>query len=126
MAVAPTFFWAAAFYVLRALINSLGMPIRQSYVVGVAEENNRSAVAALSNLPSQLTSSISPSVGAYLMEEISMAAPYYVASAVLLLNAWTYYAFFHREPPPEEREQPTNTHPMGEALGSQPPLKGRE
>lgn len=126
MAVAPTFLWAAAFYVLRMLFSSLGIPIRQSYVVGVADEENRSSVAALSSLPSQVTASVSPSLGAYLMEEVSMAAPYYMASAVLLLNAWAYFAFFHKEPPPEERRAPGNTYPLGKALGPQAPPKGTE
>ncbi|MGH9045939.1 MAG: MFS transporter, partial [Acidimicrobiales bacterium] len=50
----PTFLLAGLAYALRMAANSLGMPARQSYVMGVAEERRRSTVAAVGSLPSQL------------------------------------------------------------------------
>lgn len=102
LAVAPTFRLAALFYCLRTIFNSMGMPVRQSFVMGVAEEGNRSMVAALSNLPSQATAAVSPTLGAYLMVDVAMASPLFLAAAVLLLNAAGYYWAFRDTRPPEE------------------------
>jgi MFS family permease len=102
MALAPTYLLAAATYVIRMLINSIGMPIRQSFVMGVSEERSRSTVAAIGNLPSQVTSTLSPTVGSYLLAQVSQEAPIWFAAAVLALNGAAFFGFFRGMKPPEE------------------------
>ncbi|MHB8619485.1 MAG: MFS transporter [Chloroflexota bacterium] len=105
IAVAPTFPLASAAYVLRMLFTSAGMPIRQSYVMGVSSEEDRSRVAALGNLPAQATSTISPTVAAYLLQSVSVEAPVWMAAAVMGLNTIVYGAVFRRLKPPEEQQE---------------------
>ena len=45
MALAPSFFLAAVAYTIRVMVNSISMPIRQSFIMGVAAEQSRSKVA---------------------------------------------------------------------------------
>jgi hypothetical protein len=47
------------------LVQRIGLPLRQSYSVGLADPAERGAVAALSNVPSQLAMPVSPLVTGY-------------------------------------------------------------
>ncbi len=97
----PTFPLAGAAYALRMAANSLGMPARQSYIMGVADERRRSTVAAVGALPSQISSSVSPVVGGALMTAF-LEVP--IVGAVLFMGANTvgFYLSFRRYRPPEE------------------------
>ncbi|MCY0879149.1 MAG: MFS transporter [Firmicutes bacterium] len=97
MVVAPSFAWAGFFYLLRMMFNSLGMPARQSFVMGVSESRYRSRVAAFSSLPSQITSMITPAVGGALMENI-LDIPIYGAVFFMGLNLITYWWSFRNVP----------------------------
>lgn len=85
----PSFAWAGVMYTLRMALNSLGMPARQSFAMGVADERHRSRVAAFGSLPSQATSTLSPAVGGALMEE-SLSLPLFAAAFFVMANVVTY------------------------------------
>jgi len=101
MAWVPSFTWAAGLFALRMALNSLGVPARQSYVMGVADARHRGKVAAISALPSQLSSSASPAIGGALMDSIA-DAPIFGAVVFMTANLITYYLAFRNVPPPEE------------------------
>ncbi len=102
MALAPTFLLASLSYTLRIIINSIGMPIRQSFVMGVAEEERRSTVAAMGSLPAQATSMITPTIASHLIQSVSQAAPIWMATTALAINAGLFELFFKNVRPPEE------------------------
>lgn len=102
MALAPTFLLASAAYIIRVMINSVGLPIRQSFVMGVSEEKNRSKVAAIGSLPSQATGMVGPTIASHLVQSISEAAPIWMATAALAINAGLFELFFRNVRPPEE------------------------
>ncbi len=97
----PTFWLAGAALALRMAFNSLGLPARQSYVMGVADLRRRGTVAALGMLPSQVTATISPAIGGALMESV-VDTPLYGAVLFMALNLVTYYYAFRNIRPPEE------------------------
>jgi MFS family permease len=99
---APDFVWAGVLYGLRMALNSLGLPARQSYVMGVAQAGRRGTVAALGSLPSQITSSLSPAIGGALMS-VFEDAPLVGAAAFMGANVIAYWLAFHRVLPPEEQ-----------------------
>ncbi|WP_192847724.1 MFS transporter [Sulfobacillus thermosulfidooxidans] len=111
----PTFWLAGLSYLLRMVFNSLGMPARQSYAMGVADKRYRSRVAAFSNLPSQLTSMLSPVIGGSEMESF-LDFPIYGAVFFMTLNVLAYYFAFRHIVPPEEQNGPHPTrhltHPV--------------
>jgi MFS family permease len=103
MALAPTFALAAAFMLLRVVVNAIGVPLRVSFVMGITDNRHRSAMAALSNLPNQITGAFAPGIGTYLMSVWTVAAPMLLASGFQVGNWALYYRLFRREVPPEER-----------------------
>jgi MFS family permease len=102
MALAPTFFWAFLTYTLRIMVNSIGLPIRQSFVMGIAEEQGRSKVAAFGSLPSQGTGVVAPTIASHLMQSVSEAAPIWMATVASAVNAALWGLFFRKVRPPEE------------------------
>lgn len=103
MVLAPSFWLAGGFYLLRMLAQRVGLPLRQSYVMAVVPKEERGSVAALSNLPAQGTSAIGPSIAGELFAHVSLALPFEIGAALQGLNTLLFYVFFHRQPPPEER-----------------------
>lgn len=122
MAVMPGFWWAGAVYALRMAFNSLGLPTRQSFVMGVADERRRGMVAAVSFLPSQVTSAISPSIAGVLMEEGVLDTPLFGAALFMGANLIAYYFAFRQVRPPEEVARAGAGAGLGgEALGDDGP-----
>jgi MFS family permease len=102
MALAPTFLLASVAYTVRIMVNSVGMPIRQSFVMGVAKEQSRSRVAAIGSLPSQATGMIAPTIASHLIQSVSEVAPIWLATVALAVNAGLFELFFKNVRPPEE------------------------
>jgi predicted MFS family arabinose efflux permease len=104
MVLAPTFIFAGVVYVVRMVIQRAGMPLRQSYVLAMADPEERSSVAGLSNVPSQIAMGLSPLAAGYMLDEVSLSIPFEIAGALQLLNGAMYWYFFHNMPPSEEIE----------------------
>ncbi len=102
MAVCPTFVLAGIAYMLRMIFNSLGMPARQSFVMGVSDDRHRSRVSAFSSLPAQITGMVSPVAAGALMDAV-LDIPIFGATLFMGLNLVAYYWLFRDVRPPEEQ-----------------------
>jgi MFS family permease len=102
MAIVPTFWLAGILFLLRTQVNTISGPIRQSFLMGVVDEEDRSTAAGISNLPLQALSSAGPTVAGQLMQSVALSLPILVAAALQAVNAALYYAFFRNVRPPEE------------------------
>ncbi|MBI4765972.1 MAG: hypothetical protein HY787_15465 [Deltaproteobacteria bacterium] len=71
--------------------------------MGVASEKSRSKVAAIGNLPAQATGMVAPTIASHLMHSISEAAPMWLATITLAINAGLFGLFFKNIRPPEEK-----------------------
>ena len=103
MVLAPAFWQAGAVYLVRMMVQRLGLPLRQSYVMGVVPAEERASVGALSNLPSQATSSFSPTFAGYIFDHISISLPFEIGALFQAVNALLFFIFFRNLPPPEEQ-----------------------
>ncbi|HEU24702.1 MAG TPA: MFS transporter [Mesoaciditoga lauensis] len=96
MALMPSFLLAGIFYLLRMFFVSAGIPLRQSFTMGQTKEEERASMAALSNLPQQVTSSIGPAASGYFMDYSMMEAPIFIAAIFQFANALLYWYFFKK------------------------------
>jgi MFS family permease len=124
MAVVPDFFLAGLFLNLRTVFNSLGMPARQSYAMGAADERHRGTVAALGSLPSMVTSSISPVVGGAVMDSF-VDIPIVGAAVFMAANVLAYYLAFRHAPLPGEVHRGPARAAGGEPAGASAPASER-
>lgn len=95
MVLAPSFLWAAFFFLLRMMGQRIVLPLRQSYVMAMASPGERARVAALSNLPAQGLSAATPTLAGELFDHVSLAAPFLLSALLQLANAITFFIFFH-------------------------------
>lgn len=109
----PSFVLVGAVYALRMVLNSLGLPARQSFTMNVSDDRHRGRIAAFGQLPSQITSMISPAIAGAVMGEW-LDFPLFGAALFIALNAVTYHVMFHNvEVPGEERAGAAQGH-LGE------------
>lgn len=103
LVLAPTFWMAGAVYLVRMCFQRVAMPLRQSFVMGMVPEEERGSVGGMSNLPSQATAVVSPTIGGYLFQHIAMELPFELGALFQMINASLFWVFFHTLVPPEER-----------------------
>ncbi|NNM54870.1 MAG: MFS transporter [Spirochaetales bacterium] len=113
MVLAPFFWLAGVLYALRMMVQRLGLPLRQSYVMGIVPDAQRGKVSSLSNLPSQVTSAISPSLAGPMIENISLNLPFELGALIQTLGAILFGVFFGSTRPPEERLVPPKEQAPG-------------
>jgi MFS family permease len=104
MVLAPTFWFAGMLYLLRMLVQRLGLPLRQSFVMGVVPSEERGRIGALSNLPSQATSALSPTLAGYLFDHVALALPFDIGALLQGINTILFFLFFRNIVPPEEQD----------------------
>jgi len=102
MVLMPSFWLAGLFYGLRMIFNTLSIPVRQSFLMGVIPGPERSSAAGMTSVPAQAGSSVSPYIAGYLMQYTSLELPLEIAAALQAVNALLYYLFFRAVRPPEE------------------------
>ncbi len=99
----PSFIIAAPLYIVRGAFVSIGMPIRQSYMMGVVGRESRStAVGISSGVGWGIPYAVSPAISGYVMEEVSSSLPIFASASFQAANSFLYWYFFHNLPPPEE------------------------
>ncbi len=101
----PSFHWAGLLWLLSFSIGLAAMPIRRSYLMGIVEQDERGASAAITQSTWMITGTIAPTIGGYLMVALSSAVPFYTSFIFFLANAGTMYKFFNNIKPPEEIEK---------------------
>jgi MFS family permease len=103
LALAPSFAIAGAIFAVRMVIQRIGMPLRQSYVLALADPEERASTAALANVPAQVTMAGGPVLAGYLFDDVGLSVPFLLGGFLQLLNAAMYACFFRSMRPEEER-----------------------
>ena len=105
VAFAPTFPLAVALYLARMALSQMDVPTRQSYLVSVVKENERTAAAGITNISRNITQSISPSIAGYILQSLSiLSAPFVLGGALKIVYDIMLYFNFKSIKPPEERD----------------------
>jgi MFS family permease len=102
---APTPALAALLYTGRNAIQHISIPLRQSFMMAALPPEERASAAGIIQLASTGSRAIAPTLGGYLMQEISTSLPLFVSAAVFTLGNALYYVFFRAVKPPEERRE---------------------
>ena len=117
MVLAPSFWLAGGLYLVRMVVQRIGLPLRQSFTQDLADPEERASLAALSNLPAQGTMAGSQVLAGYLFDEVGMAAPFELAAVFQVANAVLYGALFgpwrpgQRDAPPASSAEPDGVLP---------------
>jgi MFS family permease len=102
LAFAPTLEIAIVFYMIRMALSQMDVPTRQSYIVAVVEEDERTASAGITNLSRNMAQAISPSITGYIIGVLSLSAPFIIGGLLKIIYDITLYINFRKIKPSDE------------------------
>ncbi len=100
--LAPTLLTAVLTFLARSSLSQMDVPTRQSYVVAVVKPEERTTAAGLTTIARNVTQSISPSMTGYILQFVSLSAPFLIAGGLKTLYDVMLYFNFRKLKPPEE------------------------
>jgi MFS family permease len=101
--LAPTALGAVLLLFCRQSLSQMDVPTRQSYVMAVVDESDRTPAAGLTNVSRSISQSISPSVAGYMIASIWVGTPLFAAGLLKIVYDVLIYGSFRRVKPPEEQ-----------------------
>ncbi len=102
VAFAPTAATAVALLLGRQSLSQMDVPTRQSYVMSIVDEQDRTAAAGLTSATRTVSSSISPSLAGYALANFWLGTPLVAAGSLKLAYDLLIYGSFRKVRPPEE------------------------
>ena len=96
VAFAPTPLSAVFLLLCRQSLSEMDVPARQSYVMAIVDESDRTAAAGLTSATRTVSSSISPSLAGYAIEAIWVGTPLVAAGILKLTYDFLIYATFRK------------------------------
>ncbi|HUY27445.1 MAG TPA: MFS transporter [Candidatus Binataceae bacterium] len=101
--VMPSLHPAIAFLLLRALLSSMDVPARQSYVMAVVPAEERAAAAGVTNVPRSLASAFSPLPAGLMLDYSVFGWPLICAGSLKVLYDFLLMREFRHVRPPDEQ-----------------------
>ena len=105
VAFAPTLPLAIIFYLARMALSQMDVPTRQSYIVAVVKDEERTAAAGITNISRNIAQSISPSLAGYIFQSLSfLSAPFVVGGVMKIAYDVLLYLNFRNMKAPGEKQ----------------------
>lgn len=105
VAVAPSLPVAIAFYLIRMALSQMDVPTRQSYIVAVVNEEERTAAAGITNISRNISQAISPSLTGIIINTFTLSSPFIIGGLLKIAYDIALYVNFRKIKPPEEEEE---------------------
>ena len=104
VAFAPTLPLAVAFYLARMTLSQMDVPTRQSYLVAVVREDERTAATGITNISRNIAQAVSPSLAGYILQSLSfLSAPFVIGGVLKIVYNIVLYFNFKSIKPSDER-----------------------
>ena len=104
VAFAPNLPLAIALYLARMALSQMDIPTRQSYIVAVVKEDERTAAAGITNISRNIAQAVSPSLAGYILQSLSfLSAPFVLGGVLKILYDIALYFNFKNKKPSDER-----------------------
>ena len=103
---APSLPLAIAFYLARMTLSQMDVPTRQSYIVAVVSEDERTPAAGITNISRNISQAVSPSLTGYILQILpTLSAPFILGGALKIAYDIALYVNFRKIKPAEEEEK---------------------
>ena len=95
VAFSPALPIAVGLYFARMALSQMDVPARQSYIVSVVKEEERTAAAGITNISRNVTQAISPSIAGSILQSVSLAfAPFLIGGLLKIVYDILLYINF--------------------------------
>lgn len=105
MGLAPTAGLAVALLLLRALLSQVDVPTRQAFLMLVVQDDEREATATVTNAGRTVAQAVSPALTGYVMQAVSLAAPFVLGGVLKIVYDLLLYQTCRRVGPLSARER---------------------
>jgi len=103
VAIAPSLQIAVILYLIRMTMSQMDVPTRQSYIVAIVSEDERTAASGLTNVSRNIAQTISPSLFGYIFQSsLSLAAPFVLGGVIKIIYDLALYFNFRNIKPKDE------------------------
>lgn len=104
LAFAPTLPIAITLYLVRMTLSQMDVPTRQSYIVAVVSEQERTTAAGITNISRNITQAISPSLTGIIIYTFTLSAPFIIGGMLKIAYDIALYGNFRKIKPSEEKQ----------------------
>jgi predicted MFS family arabinose efflux permease len=105
MGLAPTAGVAVGLLLLRALLAQIDVPTRQAFLMLVVHDDEREATATVTNAGRTVAQAVSPALTGYIMQAVSLSAPFVVGGVLKIVYDLLLYHTCRRVVPVSARER---------------------
>jgi MFS family permease len=102
VAFAPTFPIALGLYLARMSLSQMDVPTRQSYIVAIVRQEERTAAAGITNTSRNIAQAVSPSITGIIIQSLWLSAPFVIGGLLKIAYDLGLYMNFRKIKPPEE------------------------
>lgn len=102
--IAPNLPVAITLFLIREALVEMDVPTRQSYIVAVVKDEERTRAAGISNLTRSVAWAVAPAVAGSLMRTLSLSAPLVAGPGLKIVYDLLLYRAFRHVKPPEEKK----------------------
>jgi MFS family permease len=95
---------AVALLFSRQSLSQMDVPTRQSFVMSVVPEADRTPAAGFTNVSRSIAQTPSPSIAGYTMAMLWLGSPFLIAGGLKIAYDLSLYKFFHRMKPSQKEE----------------------
>ena len=103
LAFAPTFPIALGLHLARMTLSQMDVPTRQSYIVAVVDEDERTVAAGITNTSRNVAQAISPSITGVIIQSLWLSAPFVIGGMLKIVYDVGIYFSFRKIKPIEEK-----------------------
>jgi MFS family permease len=105
MGFAPTAGLAVALLLLRALLSQMDVPTRQAFLMLIVRDDEREATTTVTNAGRTVTQAVSPALTGYVMQAVSLSAPFVLGGVLKIVYDLLLYQTCRRLVPVSGRER---------------------
>jgi MFS family permease len=105
VAFAPSLPVAIVFYLARMALSQMDVPTRQSYIVAVVNEEERTAASGITNISRNIAQAISPSLTGIIINTLSLSTPFIIGGLLKIAYDIGLYVNFRKIKSPEEEDK---------------------
>lgn len=102
--IAPNLPVAITLFLIREALVEMDVPTRQSYIMAVVKDEERTRAAGISNLTRSVAWAVAPAVAGSLMRTLSLSAPLVAGPGLKIVYDLLLYRAFRHVKPPEEKK----------------------
>jgi MFS family permease len=92
VALSPAAWMAVAFLLARHLLSQMDVPTRQTVLMLAVEDHEREHAAAVTNLSRTLAQSVTPAATGWIMQGLSLTAPFFLGGGLKIVYDLLLYA----------------------------------